>query len=136
LYGETPADYRGSVPKERGTFIVDADGCVFTYRSFRAHWLCLHARELFEAIQALLGDALSNPSLEKKCKHGPRGPHFPCIIGHQRQYQRVGKRIEAGSGQMELTPSSFQDADLTAFHKSNLVKVEAFMKTPIIMWIK
>lgn len=64
---------------------------MFTYRSFRAHWLRLHAHELIEAIRALLGDALNDPSLEKKCKHGARGSHFPCIIGHQRQYQRVGE---------------------------------------------
>ncbi|KAF8219842.1 hypothetical protein L208DRAFT_1337394, partial [Tricholoma matsutake] len=70
---------------------------------------------LSEATQALLGDALMDQSLEKKCKLGPCGPHFPCIIGHQRQYQ--------------------WSADLTAFHKNNLAKVEVFMKAPIIIRI-
>lgn len=69
---------------------MDVDGCVFTYRSFRAHWLAPEAGNLSEAIQALLGDALSDPSLEKRCKDGARGSHFPCIIGHHRQYQKVG----------------------------------------------
>ncbi|KAF8236818.1 hypothetical protein L208DRAFT_1524221, partial [Tricholoma matsutake] len=67
------------------------------------------------AIQALLGDALMDQSLEKKCKLGPCGPHFPCIIGHQRQYQ--------------------WSADLTVFHKNNLAKVEIFMKAPVIIQI-
>jgi hypothetical protein len=93
LHGETLADRKESVPKERGTFIVDADGCVFTYRSFRAQWLRLQAGELDEAIKALLGDTLSNPSLKKGHKDGPRGSHFPCIIGHQRQYQRVSLHV-------------------------------------------
>jgi hypothetical protein len=87
------ADHKESVPKERGTFIVDADGCMFTYRSFRAQWLCLQAGELSKAIEALLGDTLSNPLQETKHKDGPRGPHFPCIIGHQRQYQRVSLHV-------------------------------------------
>jgi hypothetical protein len=93
LHEEASTDHKESVLKERGTFIVDADGCVFTYRSFRAQWLCLQAGELSEAIRALLGDSLSNPLLRKKCKDGPRGSHFPCIIGHQRQYQRVSLHV-------------------------------------------
>ncbi|KAF8237641.1 hypothetical protein L208DRAFT_1245828, partial [Tricholoma matsutake] len=80
-----------------------------------AQWLRSQAGELSEATQALLGDALMDQSLEKKCKLGPHGPHFPCIIGHQRQYQR--------------------SANLTAFHKNNLAKVEVFMKVPIIIQI-
>ncbi|KAF8227942.1 hypothetical protein L208DRAFT_1294107, partial [Tricholoma matsutake] len=71
---------------------------------------------LSKAIQALLGNALMDQSLEKKCKLRPRGPHFPCIIGHQQQYQ--------------------QSTDLTVFHKNNLAKVEVFMKAPIIIQIK
>ncbi|KAF8220690.1 hypothetical protein L208DRAFT_1035742, partial [Tricholoma matsutake] len=104
------------IPYPRGTFLVDADGCVFTYRSFQAQWLHSQAGELSEATQALLGDALMDQSLEKKCKLGPRGPHFPCIIGHQQQYQR--------------------STNLTTFHKNNLAKVEVFMKAPIIQVVR
>ncbi|KAF8225685.1 hypothetical protein L208DRAFT_1055584, partial [Tricholoma matsutake] len=103
------------IPYLQGTFLVDADGCVFTYCSFRAQWLHSQAGELSKATQALLSDALMDQSLEKKCKLRPCGPHFPCIIGHQRQYQ--------------------WSADLTAFHKNNLAKVEVFMKAPIIIRI-
>jgi hypothetical protein len=68
---------------------VDQDGYVFMYRAFRPTWLPSRASELSQAIQALLGEMLLDPSLEQSCKAGLRGPHLAFIIGHARQYQKV-----------------------------------------------
>lgn len=78
-----------SPQRERGATFVDRDGCTFIYRSFRALWLPEHAGDLSEAIQALLHDTLSSEVIEKQHRGGLRGSHYPCIIGHSRQYQKV-----------------------------------------------
>lgn len=43
-----------------------------------------------EAAKKLLDSALSSEELRLKSAGGERGPHFPCIIGHHRQYALVG----------------------------------------------
>ena len=86
---EAPAEPFYRVPKERGTFFVDREGCVFIYRTFRPHWLPGLSQELSGAIQELLGETLKDPAMERLHRSGLRGLHYPCIIGHCRQYQRV-----------------------------------------------
>jgi hypothetical protein len=50
----------------------------------------LKLREFDSIINALLADDLSSSRVQKKYKSHVRGFHFPCIMGHQRQYKKVG----------------------------------------------
>ena len=78
-----------SPQRECGATFIDRDGCTFIYRSFHVLWLPEHAGDLSEAIQALLHDTLSSEVIKKQHRGGLRGSHYPCIIGHSRQYQKV-----------------------------------------------
>ncbi|KAF8227637.1 hypothetical protein L208DRAFT_1405131 [Tricholoma matsutake] len=108
-----------SSQRERGAAFIDRDGRTFIYRSFRAPWLPALAGDLSDTIQALLQDTLRSKAIEKQQLDAPRGPHYPCIIGHCRQYQK--------------------HPHLTAFHKLNSSKVDRFISSPVVFrirWVK
>jgi hypothetical protein len=69
---------------------VDRDNQIFLYRSSQATWLAPLSDAFSDAVEALLGDTLSQPAIQREHEErGARGPHFPCIIGHHRQYLKV-----------------------------------------------
>jgi hypothetical protein len=120
------SDFPRSTPTEHGTFLVDCDCCAFVYRSFQVQWLLGLACELSEAISVLVGDVIKDERLKKKCSAAPHGPHFPCIIGRARKYQRVSPGQMLLLTTFEGSPhAANQLPELTAFHKNNAAKVKA-----------
>ena len=60
------------------------------YRSKRAIFMTPEMQKEFcNGVIDLLLDDLNDLDLMRKCAKGPRGPHFPCIMGHAQQYQSV-----------------------------------------------
>ncbi len=52
-------------------------------------WMRDQAEPFYKAVQKLLGSTLSSTKIKANNAHGERGPHFPCIMGHHRQYAVV-----------------------------------------------
>jgi hypothetical protein len=79
--------------RERAAFLLDSERRTFLYRTSRAPWLLPpeQVEEFKRAIEGLVGDDLNCPAVQKKHRDGDRGSHFPCIIGHQRQYAEVSR---------------------------------------------
>ncbi|KAJ7112790.1 hypothetical protein C8R43DRAFT_961787 [Mycena crocata] len=69
---------------ERGTFILDKNGIVFAYRSWRALWLADLITDLETAQAILVGNDLKSKTLKAASAKSARGPHLPIILGHQR----------------------------------------------------
>jgi hypothetical protein len=79
-----------SVPSERNAILMDMHHLAFFYRSKRATFMTREYEvQLWEGIQTLLKKDLSDEELQRRSRKGPRGPHFPCIMGHAQQYQKV-----------------------------------------------
>ncbi|KAJ7079660.1 hypothetical protein C8R43DRAFT_854648, partial [Mycena crocata] len=97
---------------ERGTFILDKNGIVFAYRSWRALWLADLITELEAAQTVLIGKDIESASLRAACAGSARGPHLPVILGHQRQ--------------------SSVKPYLTAWHRKNAKRVGLFLDLPIV----
>ena len=76
--------------RERPTYLVDSDSRTFCYRTSHLAWMQDEALPFYEAVNELLGSDLSSKELKRKSAGGERGPHFPCIMGHHRQYCYVG----------------------------------------------
>ncbi|KAJ7037645.1 hypothetical protein C8F04DRAFT_952465, partial [Mycena alexandri] len=98
--------------EKRGTFVVDKNGLIFFYRSYRAEWLAGMVDQIEEAQRALVGDDLLSLSLRNACADGVRGPHLAIIIGHQRQ--------------------SSVEPYLTAWHRAHQDRVDKFMELDVI----
>ncbi|KAJ6609360.1 hypothetical protein B0H10DRAFT_2225997 [Mycena sp. CBHHK59/15] len=109
-----PVEYHHQAdPKqERATFLVDRDGQVFFYRSFRALWLADCIEEFEEAIRILIGDDDQDTEFKASCAGLKRGPHMPIIIGYQRQSSKLPY--------------------LTAWHRNNEPRVVKFMAHPLV----
>jgi hypothetical protein len=69
--------------------LVDADERTFFYRTTQAGWLENQAEGFYSAIETLLCLTLDSERVQKSNKANERGSHFPCIIGHYRQYSKV-----------------------------------------------
>ncbi|KAJ7471508.1 hypothetical protein B0H11DRAFT_1919678 [Mycena galericulata] len=98
--------------KERGTSVVDKNGLVFFYRSFRAMWLIPLVEEIEAAQEILVGEELQSATVRAGCANRLRGPHLPIIIGHQRQ--------------------SAVEPYLTAWHQKHAVQVERFLSLRVV----
>ncbi|KAF4617984.1 hypothetical protein D9613_012956 [Agrocybe pediades] len=105
-----PVPYSLSNPQP--ALLIDCDGRTFGYRTTQVNWLKDHASIFCDAVLELLGPHIANPRLAAHHASGNRGPHFPCIIGHCRQY--------------------LKSPDLTHFHKENIDSVERFCRTNVI----
>ncbi|KAJ7152252.1 hypothetical protein C8R43DRAFT_886379, partial [Mycena crocata] len=108
-----PVHFRpGTRSPERGTFILDKNGIVFAYRSWRALWLAELVSELDFAQKILVGKDLNSAAIRKACATSSRGPHLPIILGHQRQ--------------------SAVKPYLTAWHRKNHARVAVFLELPVV----
>lgn len=88
--------------------------------------------DLHLAITKLLEKTLSSKKTKKKHALGERGPHFPCIMGHHRQYTLV-----AILTYFLERPDPFEQAPaLTEWHRLNSKAVEEFTSSPIIEKIR
>ncbi|KAF5323177.1 hypothetical protein D9619_013732 [Psilocybe cf. subviscida] len=96
----------------KSTMLLDKEGRCFAFRTAQIPFL-QSGQELFHAATLLLlaAELVSQRAVEKH-RLGLRGGHFPCIIGHHRQYTKK--------------------SELTEWHRSNMDRVNAFMKTEII----
>ena len=84
------AEQMTSVPNERNAILMDTHRHAFFYRSKRATFMTLEfQKQLWNGIQTLLRKDLGDEELRRHFKNGPRGTHFPCIMGHAQQYQKV-----------------------------------------------
>ncbi|KAJ7453566.1 hypothetical protein B0H11DRAFT_2245200 [Mycena galericulata] len=86
-----PVPYRmpPEVEHERATFLVDCNGMIFFFRTYRAVWLEEAIDEVQEMHDVLVGPDIASEALKKEWAKGERGPHFPCIIGHCRQSSKT-----------------------------------------------
>ncbi|KAJ7186931.1 hypothetical protein C8R46DRAFT_1206918 [Mycena filopes] len=109
-----PVHYKleDSMTKERSAVLLDDEGRIFMFRSYRVQFLHDEADAIAVAHDILVGNDLKSEDLEKICSSGDRGGHMPIIIGHQRQ--------------SAVTPR------LTAWHERNLGRVKDFMELPIV----
>ena len=73
----------------RPTILVDSSLRIFFYGSSVFDWLAQSEQQFYAVTSALLLPSLSSKELEKACKAGSRGKHFPSIMGHHRQYNKV-----------------------------------------------
>jgi hypothetical protein len=83
-----------ALEKEQPLYIFDLLKRLILTRTVIQRWMLehQHAEILAAAIHDLVSDDLMSSSFEQRCAKGSRGPHFPCIIGYQRQYQKVRRR--------------------------------------------
>ncbi|KAF8200141.1 hypothetical protein BJ912DRAFT_836551, partial [Pholiota molesta] len=96
----------------RPAVLLDSDSRIFLYRTSQFEWLKSQAVPFAEAVDRLLSASLNSREFQRKNSKGERGPHFPCIIGHHRQYAKK--------------PS------LTRWHRDNFEISEEFIRNPII----
>jgi hypothetical protein len=80
-----------SPQKEQSAFVLDRQQKVVLTRTHRQLWMLegSNVRDLSKAMTQLLGHALEDETLRRAHAANNRGPHFPCIIGYQRQYRGV-----------------------------------------------
>lgn len=70
--------------------LLDTQHRNFFYRTKRASFIVpAYQKQLCKGIQDLLAQDLQNDELRRRCQNGPRGSHFPCIMGHAQQYRSV-----------------------------------------------
>jgi hypothetical protein len=99
---------RSAEKKEQAAFVFEQQMRIVLTRTARQLWM-LEDRSpeaLADATLRLLRDELTSRSRREKCAGGNRGPHFPCIIGHQRQYKKV--RPFSSTRPSALTPTSLR----------------------------
>jgi hypothetical protein len=79
-----------SMPNKRNVILMDMHHHTFFYRSKRAMFMTLEfQKQLWDGIQTLLKKDLGDAGLRRHFQNGSRGPHFPSIMGHAQQYQKV-----------------------------------------------
>ncbi|KAF8176786.1 hypothetical protein BJ912DRAFT_797408, partial [Pholiota molesta] len=96
-------------------FVMDSDSRIFLFRTAQFLWLKKEEDAFYQAACKLLNSALNSHDVRRKSATGVRGPHFPCIIGHHREYQT--------------------EPYLTKWHCDNLTAVEEFISNPLIQKI-
>lgn len=69
--------------------LLDKDGRIFCYRTPQIPFLIDCQEEFHAAVIALTGPDKDNPYVISKFASQIRGPHFPLIMGHARQFQEV-----------------------------------------------
>lgn len=108
--------------------LLDDERRTFCFCSTRADWLELLALDLIEAIDLLLLDTVSSQALKDANSNNVQGPHFPCVIGHYRQYSVV--HFLCHFSNLGSTLLRFQAPCFAGFHSSHMEAVEVFLKTP------
>ena len=108
---------------------MDADYRTFFYRSSQADWLEAQGGELYNSMHELLKDVITCERTKKANEGNERGPHFPCIIGHYRQYSKVG--VFPPSTQVE-SQTIEQAPTLTQWHRKRAAAVDKFISTPVM----
>jgi hypothetical protein len=76
--------------RKHPAFVMDANSRIFLFRTAQFSWLKEEEESFYQAVRKLLDGALSSEDIRRKSAKGVRGPHFPCIIGHHREYAVVG----------------------------------------------
>lgn len=94
------------------TILLDGDGRCFTYRTEAIGFLEDYQREFVQAIDVLLYATLNSEEERLKAMGRQRGDHYPCIMGHARQYAAV--------------------PDMTKWHKEHEDEVKKFLAVPIV----
>ncbi|KAF8158608.1 hypothetical protein BJ912DRAFT_805466, partial [Pholiota molesta] len=96
-------------------FVMDANSRIFLFRTAQFSWLKEEEESFYQAVRKLLDGALSSEDIRRKSAKGVRGPHFPCIIGHHREYA--------------------VEPYLTKWHRDNQKASEEFISNPLIQKI-
>src|ERR1700679_459592 len=73
----------------RPAIVADSEGLTILYRTTVMGWLQELSIPFNQACASLLSSALSDQAVLTENKNNTRGPHFPCILGHYRQYASV-----------------------------------------------
>jgi hypothetical protein len=120
-----------SVPAERNAILMDMSYRAFFYRSKRAPFMTTEFQaQLWGGIQTLLKKDLGDEALRRRFQSGPRGPHYPCIMGHAQQYQKA-----SSSHLNPFTSSSYetmQTPQLTLWDRENREAVRAFQNLEVV----
>lgn len=69
--------------------LLDDEGRIFLYRTTALPWLKERSAAFHKACDGLLLDTLQSKAIEAQNAANTRGPHFPCVLGHYRQYSAV-----------------------------------------------
>jgi hypothetical protein len=77
----------------------------------------------------MLARDLKSEELRRRCKNGPRGPHFPCIMGHAQQYRSVSPPCFEWNSFL----TSAQTPELARWDRENRGAVLAFQKLPVVV---
>lgn len=94
------------------TILLDGDGRCFAFRTEAIDFLVEYQREFVEAVDVLLRATLESEDEQRKAAGRQRGDHYPCIMGHARQYAAA--------------------PDKTKWHKDHEGEVKQFLAVPIV----